>query len=299
MNKLDEYLEQDIWTPKYLFHGSPYEIDILEPRKSVDTQNKENEDHAVFLTSSFINATAYAFRNKLKEMNEHYDFSMNHNGKLLAMIFQVDNLPDNLYGYIYVFKKNEDIIKDAHSGTTQYRCYHELRPIDIVKVYFKEFADNFARSLLESERIYYTQMSECLVDDYLRMYNNPEIQKLLYGKEKKFKKEQILKWIKISLEQKKPIFSMIEKGTNDFLGTIEIISKENGMGELAISLMPDKQGKGYGQEAINTILKYGYEKLNLNVYKSNQNAINCYSRNGFIITGDGYKEDDVHMKHKR
>ena len=49
MNKLNGYLEQDIWNPKYLFHGSPYEIDVLEPRKSTDDQNKENEDYAVFL----------------------------------------------------------------------------------------------------------------------------------------------------------------------------------------------------------------------------------------------------------
>ena len=45
MNKLKEYLEQDIWKPRYLFHGSPYEINILEPRKSTDTKNKENEDN--------------------------------------------------------------------------------------------------------------------------------------------------------------------------------------------------------------------------------------------------------------
>ncbi len=31
MNELNEYLVQDIWNPKYLFYGSPYEIDILEP----------------------------------------------------------------------------------------------------------------------------------------------------------------------------------------------------------------------------------------------------------------------------
>ena len=41
MDKLNEYLEQNIWDPKYLFHGSPYEIDTLEPRKSIDVQNKE------------------------------------------------------------------------------------------------------------------------------------------------------------------------------------------------------------------------------------------------------------------
>ena len=128
MNKLKEYLEQDIWKPRYLFHGSPYEIDILEPRKSTDTKNKENEDNAIFLTSWFINATAYAFRNKLKEMNEHYNFKMNKNGELPAMNFQVENLPDDLYGYVYVFNE------------------------DVVKVYYKDFADYFSRESLQKSK---------------------------------------------------------------------------------------------------------------------------------------------------
>lgn len=152
VNKLKEYLEQDIWNPKYLFHGSPYEIDNLEPRKSNDSENKENEDYAIFLTSWFINATAYAFRNKLKEINEYYDFSMNNNGELPAMNFQVENLPEDLYGYIYVFDKTDDMIKDNYEYMTQYRCYHELRPIDVVKVYYKDFADYFSREISQKRK---------------------------------------------------------------------------------------------------------------------------------------------------
>ncbi len=152
MDKLNEYLEQNIWNPKYLFHGSPYEIDILEPRQSIDTQNKENEYNAVFLTSWFINATAYSFRNKLKEINEHYDFQMNNNGELPAMNFQVANLPDDLYGYVYVFNKTDDMIRDNHENTTQYRCYHKVRPVDIVKVYYKDFADYFSRESLQKSK---------------------------------------------------------------------------------------------------------------------------------------------------
>ena len=152
MNKINEYLEQDIWNPKYLFHGSLYEINVLEPRKSADTQNKENEDNAIFLTSWFINASAYAFRNKLKEINEHYDFQMNNNGELPAMLFSVENLPDDLYGYVYVFDKIDDMIKDNHEYTTKHRCYHELRPIDVVKVYYKDFADYFSRESLQKSK---------------------------------------------------------------------------------------------------------------------------------------------------
>lgn len=152
MSKLEEYKNQDKWNPKYLFHGSPYEIDILEPRKSIDTLNSENEDNAIFLTSWFINAAAYAFRNKLKELNDDYSFLINNNGEIPAMSFSVDYLPDDLYGYIYIFKKTDDIVKDDHIYTTQYRCYHELYPIDVVKVYYKDFSDYFNREISKKNK---------------------------------------------------------------------------------------------------------------------------------------------------
>lgn len=106
------------------------------------------------------------------------------------------------------------------------------------------------------------------------MYNNSEIQKTLYGTEKKVTKAQIINWISNNLRLQKSIFSLIEQGTGDFLRIIEVIIRENGVGEISISLLPDKQGKGYGEETVATVLKYGYEKLGLNdfelfVYKSN------------------------------
>ena len=122
--------------------------------------------------------------------------------------------------------------------------------------------------------IYFTYFLELLADNYLRMYNNSEIQKTLYGTEKKVTKAQIINWISNNLRLQKSIFSLIEQGTGDFLRIIEVIIRENGVGEISISLLPDKQGKGYGKETVATVLKYGYEKLGLNdfelfVYKSN------------------------------
>lgn len=146
MNKLEEYMNQDIFNPTYLFHGSPYEISEIDLGESKDSNNNENEDNAVFLTSSFLNASAYAFRNKLKEFNEHYSFSINNNGELPIMEFEVDNLPDDLFGYIYVFEKDSSMIKDNHERTTQYRCYHKIKPIDIIKVRYKDFEEYFLRN---------------------------------------------------------------------------------------------------------------------------------------------------------
>ena len=145
MNELGEYKKQDVFNPKFLFHGTAHEIERLELRQSTDSENKDNEDNAIFLTSSFYTAAAYAFSRRLKEINEHYSFSMNNNGELPAMIFEVDNLPDDLCGYIYVFDKSDDMIKDNHQFTTQYRCYHDLMPQKVIKVNYKDFEKYFSR----------------------------------------------------------------------------------------------------------------------------------------------------------
>ena len=143
--ELNEYRNQDVFNPKYLFHGTAHEIEKLELRQSVDKENRYNEDNAIFLTSSFYTAAAYAFSRRLKELNEHYSFSMNNNGELPAMVFEVDNLPDDLCGYIYIFEKTEDMIKDNHQFTTQYRCYHDLMTQKVVKVNYKDFEEFFSR----------------------------------------------------------------------------------------------------------------------------------------------------------
>ena len=66
LQRLEEYLNQDVFNPKYLFHGSSKLLKIIEQRQSQDLNNNpDNEDFAVFLTSSFIVATAYAFQDKI------------------------------------------------------------------------------------------------------------------------------------------------------------------------------------------------------------------------------------------
>ena len=140
-NKLDKYLNQDIHNPKYLFHGSPCLLEKVQPRQAIDVTNSKNEDFAVYLSSSFLTSSAYAFRNKLKKCNDHYSFNINNEGTKPVMVYEVDYIPDDLYGYVYVFRKDDDIIKDIqdNKNTTQYKCHHELKPIDTVKVKFKDY----------------------------------------------------------------------------------------------------------------------------------------------------------------
>ena len=39
---LEEYLNQDIDNPKYLFHGSPKKLDVLVPQESHDSRGNSN-----------------------------------------------------------------------------------------------------------------------------------------------------------------------------------------------------------------------------------------------------------------
>ncbi len=140
---LEKYMEQDLKQPKYLFHGSPTLLDNVEIRKSHDSGGVEhNIDVAVFLTPSFLMATAYSFKDKIKELSSNrgleYDFTISNYANFPIMIMDNVFIPENLEGYVYVFEydikyKNDPI------GSLQYKSYSDLKPVDILKINYDDF----------------------------------------------------------------------------------------------------------------------------------------------------------------
>lgn len=158
--------------------------------------------------------------------------------------------------------------------------------------------------IFESERINYVKISKELVDDYLKMVNDKEIQQCISNEPYTFSYEEELTWIKLKIEDNANIFSMIEKSTNEFIGNIEIIKTKDNVGELGISITKDKQNKHYGTESIKRILKYCFdilklENVYLNVHGNNERAIKCYENCGFVIDGEGQYKGDFHMIYQR
>lgn len=154
--------------------------------------------------------------------------------------------------------------------------------------------------VFESDNIIYIKMSELLIDEYLNMYNNEEIQRSLF--KKLYSHEEILNWIKKQLGNKRSyLFSMIEKITGEYIGNVEIIpTNKDKVGEISISVIPSKQNKHFGSEAIKNTLKYAFEVLNfegmeLYVYTNNLKAIRCYENAGFKKNGEGITNEDIHM----
>lgn len=139
MNNIDIYLKQNIEKPTYLFHGSPQKLKKLVPQQSTDSNNNiNNVANAIFLFPSFLKATPYAFKDTIKEMNEHYDFIIpNNNEEFLMTIKDVEYIDEDIIGYIYVFKINDKMLKDERSY--QYKCFSELEPDDIIKIKYSDY----------------------------------------------------------------------------------------------------------------------------------------------------------------
>ena len=154
--------------------------------------------------------------------------------------------------------------------------------------------------VFESERISFVRVTEKLVNEYLEMVNDIEVQQFISHKRKVYTYEGEIAWINDKLSSDAPIFSMIEKATRDFIGNIEIMDIHDNIGELGITITVEKQDKHFGQEAIKRIIEYafnelGLDGLDLNVYKTNPRGIRCYEKVGFVETGVGKTEEDVHM----
>jgi hypothetical protein len=140
MNNIEKYLNQDINNPEFLFHGSPLKLDNIKPRLSHDSLNQQNNiAEAIFLFPSFLKSIPYSFKDKIKENNDTYSFNIpNGNTMPIMTISETEHIDENITGYIYVFKKDKAMIKDE-GESLQYKCYKELKPIDIIEVKLKDY----------------------------------------------------------------------------------------------------------------------------------------------------------------
>ena len=130
---MDKYLNNDLFHPRYLFHGSSILLNNLEPKQSHDLDNNpENEANAVFLTSSFIIASAYAFK-------EYGNLSVEYipDENKINIEFDNINIDDEVEGYIYVVPYNEKY--EHHGRSSQYKFFENITPIDTIKIKFGDF----------------------------------------------------------------------------------------------------------------------------------------------------------------
>ncbi len=143
------------------------------------------------------------------------------------------------------------------------------------------------KQIFESERIRFVEVSEGLIKDYLTMVNDIEhVEKYLGGSHEPYTEEQEISWVRSKLEEKAAVFSMLEKGSDQFIGNIELMDVRDGAGELGIAVTAEKQDMGYGTEAVAALTAYGLEQLGLRriflrVHPGNLRAIRVYTKCSF------------------
>lgn len=85
----------------------------------------------------------------------------------------------------------------------------------------------------------------------------------------------------------------IEEVSGGLLAGICFLQSINWVDRIAwfgIAILPESQGKGFGREALNLIVQYGFEALNLQkiclyVLAVNASAIRLYEQKGFVTEG--------------
>ena len=142
------------------------------------------------------------------------------------------------------------------------------------------------------ERIYLSPISMENIDIFMRWINDPEIAETTGFYSRVISLIQETEMLE-SLAKEGNIFSIVTYkddtviGNCSFFGTDEV----NRTAEIGIMIgEKEYQNKGYGTEAINLLLKFGFENRNYNniylhVMSFNERAIACYEKVGFKPQG--------------
>ena len=164
------------------------------------------------------------------------------------------------------------------------------------------------KSVFESEKINYIHVSLDLIDDYLIMVNDREIQKCISTKIRVYSREDEVNWVKAKLEEGAQVFSMISKEDGSYIGNVELMDIENGSAEVGLCITMAMQNKHYGTEALKRIIEDGFKELDLNtltavIFSNNVRSLHNVEKLGFKKCGieknvkveDGVSVDDVHF----
>lgn len=120
---------------------------------------------------------------------------------------------------------------------------------------------------------------------------------------KEMTKAQKEEWYKKRKNDPRMLYLAIDNLKGELLGFLSLyeIDWENRKARLGIYLGYEHTNKGYGTEAIKTLLPYYFEKMRfkelwLDVALLNSRAIRCYLKSGFEVIGTIFKKHDPRSK---
>ena len=136
---------------------------------------------------------------------------------------------------------------------------------------------------LESERLIYRAYKKEDAKTLFKIRSHKEVSKYMdtvIPKRFEDTEKRIEGYLTAFTEGKGITWAIIEKDSNTLIGDFGIwrLDKQNSRGEIGYVLHPDFWGKGYMTEALNRLIRYGFNDLNLHSYEANVNIENENSK---------------------
>lgn len=142
------------------------------------------------------------------------------------------------------------------------------------------------------KRIYLSPMTPEDADRYAEFFNDLEVTRGLTLSASYMSVEDEKSWLSSHVSSNQD-YSIIDAKTDSLIGSVGLdgIDMLNSTAEIGIAI-GDKNywDKGYGAEAMELLLDYGFRRLNLHsvflhVYSFNERAVRCYKKVGFKMAG--------------
>ncbi len=154
--------------------------------------------------------------------------------------------------------------------------------------------ERLTMSQIEGKAILLRYAQESDLEAYLAFLQDPEMNRFT-GSQQEFTREQIVNWLKkIGVQNEDRVdFIIVHKESGELLGEVVLneIDPVNRSANIRIAIQgTNHRGKGYGTEAMNLMLRYGFDvlklhRIHLGVYTFNPRAIHVYKNIGFKQEG--------------
>ena len=133
--------------------------------------------------------------------------------------------------------------------------------------------------IFETERLYFRKLNESDADLFFDLKSNPIAMNPLPREVLNRSESDLELKLLISLEVsgEKNIWSVCEKGNNDFIGGCGFQKNELNQDEIGYQLREKYWGKGYGTEIACGLIEYGFSILNSNLITADVDSSNIKS----------------------
>ncbi len=146
------------------------------------------------------------------------------------------------------------------------------------------------------------------LNDYERMVNNEIVHKTTEPHEdfEPYEKAKLVNWlIEVQGKEDRVDFAILKKDSEVFLGEVVLNHIKENTANIRIALLPEFFDQGFGTEAMNLAINFGFETLELKliklgVYDVNPRGLRVYQKLGFQETSrklfDGISEIQMELK---